>query len=95
MFWCSFLLILSIICCRIAIIDSGKKRCGVKCKHRALSIAEQVEMLKGKKPNSGVSMRNFRETYDIGSSTVYVIYFFVVHKGPNIERTDKGEGPIY
>ncbi|KAG7174714.1 Jerky protein-like 11, partial [Homarus americanus] len=53
------------------IMDSAKKSGGVKCKHRALSIAEKVEVLK--KLDSGVSVRTICETYSIGSSTVYDI----------------------
>ncbi|KAG7164338.1 cleavage and polyadenylation specificity factor subunit 2-like [Homarus americanus] len=53
------------------IMDSAKKSGGVKRKHRALSIAEKVEVLK--KLDSGVSVRTICETYSIGSSTVYDI----------------------
>ncbi|KAG7164253.1 Jerky protein-like 1, partial [Homarus americanus] len=53
------------------IVDSAKKSGGVKRKHRALSIAEKVEVLK--KLDSGVSVRTICETYSIGSSTVYDI----------------------
>ncbi|XP_042206656.1 tigger transposable element-derived protein 2-like [Homarus americanus] len=52
-------------------MDSAKKSGGVKRKHRALSIAEKVEVLK--KLDSGVSVRTICEIYSIGSSTVYDI----------------------
>ncbi|KAG7157208.1 Jerky protein-like 10 [Homarus americanus] len=52
-------------------MDSAKKSGGVKRKHRALSIAEKVEVLK--KLDSSVSVRTICETYSIGSSTVYDI----------------------
>ncbi|KAG7166753.1 Jerky protein-like 12 [Homarus americanus] len=52
-------------------MDSAKKSGGVKRKHRALSIAEKVEVLK--KLDSGVSVRTICETYSTCSSTVYDI----------------------
>ena len=52
-------------------MESPKKEGGVKRKHRALSIAEKVEILK--KLDNNVSVRTICETYGIGMSTVYDI----------------------
>ena len=53
----------------MAPVNNRNSSCGVKHKHKSLSITEKVELLK--KINSSVSVRSVCELYGIRSLTVY------------------------